>query len=444
MKYFSIRVKKKIKNFNETINVDPDKSISIRFFLLASNAYGVSKGYNILESEDVKATISVLKKLGTKIKKKNSCYYVYGNGLHGYKIKKNLILNFENSGTLGRLLPSFLMHYPKKIKLIGDASLSKRDFFRIIEPLEKIGAEFTPRKKFNLPFYIKGSEVPLPINYEEKRGSAQCKSSVLFAALNCPGITSIKALKSRDHSEIILKMIGANIKINKKKKYDQIYLSGQKEFKAFDLYVPGDISSASFLIVLTVLMNNSKLKIKNVNLNPTRTGILTILKKMNANIYVLNKKYKYGELVGDIIAKTSKNIKPINCPKSIVPFAIDEFPIIFLVAARANGVSTFSNLRELNLKESKRLNLMNEILNKIGIKTKITDNSIKIWGNPKLQLKNEFNINTMYDHRIAMVSVVAGLVFGGNFKISDGNSILTSFPNFLKKIKSLGGKYEIK
>ena len=444
MKYFSIHVKDKIKKFNKIIDVDPDKSISIRFFLLASNAYGVSKGYNILESEDVKATILALKKLGIKIIKKKSCYYVCGNGLNGFNIKKKLTLNFENSGTLGRLLPSFLIHYPKKIKLTGDSSLSKRDFFRIIEPLEKIGARFTPEKKFNLPFYITGSEIPLPINYEEKRGSAQCKSSVLFAALNCPGITTIKALKSRDHSEIILKMIGANIKVKKKKKYDLIYLKGQKEFKAFDLHVPGDISSASFLIVLTILTNDSELKIKNVNLNPTRTGILTILKRMNAKINIKNKKYKYGELVGDIIAKTSKNIKSINCPKSIVPFAIDEFPIIFLVAARANGISRFSNLKELNLKESKRLNFMNEILNKIGIKTEITNSSIKIWGNPKLKLKKMFSINTMYDHRIAMVSVIVGLIFGGNFKISDGNSISTSFPNFFKKIKLLGGKYEIK
>ena len=191
-------------------------------------------------------------------------------------------------------------------------------------------------------------------------------------------------------------------------------------------------------------MKNSKIIIKNVNLNPTRTGILSILKKMNAKISLKNKKIRSGEYVGDISVKSTKNLKSIKCPKSLVPFAIDEFPILFLVAAKAKGISYFSNLKELNLKESKRLNLMNNILNKVGIKTKMTKDSLKIWGNPNLRLDKKYSINTMYDHRIAMVSVVMGLVFGGNFRISDGNSIATSFPNFLKKIKFLGAQYDIK
>ena len=444
MKNFFLNINKKINDFNKIITIDPDKSISIRFFLLASSAFGVSKGYNILESEDVKATIYALKQLGIKIHKKKSCYYVYGNGLGGFKVNKKLKINFQNSGTLGRLLPSFLLSYPKKITLSGDASLSKRDFFRIIEPLEEMGAHFYPKNKFNLPFSIEGSEIPMPIYYEEKRGSAQCKSSVMFAALNCPGTTTIKALKSRDHSEILLKRIGANIKIKKNKLFDYIYINGQKDFESFDLDVPGDISSASFIIVLTILMKNSKIIIKNVNLNPTRTGILSILKKMNAKISLKNKKIRSGEYVGDISVKSTKNLKSIKCPKSLVPFAIDEFPILFLVAAKAKGISYFSNLKELNLKESKRLNLMNNILNKVGIKTKMTKDSLKIWGNPNLRLDKKYSINTMYDHRIAMVSVVMGLVFGGNFRISDGNSIATSFPNFLKKIKFLGAQYDIK
>ena len=286
--------------------------------------------------------------------------------------------------------------------------------------------------------------MPIAISHEEKIGSAQVKSSIILASLNTPGITKIKELKkSRDHTENMLKFIRAKIKIKKFKTYNLISIEGQRDFKAFDLNIPGDISSAAFFIVLTLLAKHSIIKIKNINLNPTRKGIIIILKKMNAKIKIINIKTKYGEKVGDIVVKSSA-LKSINCPASLVPSTIDEFTILMIAAAKAKGTSAFSGLGELNKKESPRLNLMNSILNQVGIKTKLKHETIKIIGNPKINLNKSYIINTRFDHRVCMSVFVMCQIFGGQIKIKDFNSVATSFPNFLNLMKQLGAKYEIK
>lgn len=444
MKSFSIIVEKKINKFNKSIFVDGDKSISHRALLISSQAYGVSKLKGVLEAEDVLNTIKALKKLGVKIIKYKSIYYIYGNGLGSFKTQNNLTINAGNSGTLARLMMGFLATYPHKIKIIGDKSLSKRPMGRIISPLEKFGVTFEPQNNKTLPIYITGSEMPVAINHEEKIGSAQVKSSIIFASLNTPGITGIKELKkSRDHTENMLKFAGAKIKIKKFKTYNLISVEGQKDFRAFNLNIPGDISSASFFIVLTLLAKHSVIKIKNVNLNPTRTGIIIILKKMNAKIKLTNIKTKSREIVGDIIVKSS-TLKSINCPTSLVPSTIDEFTILMIAAAKAKGITTFSGLGELNKKESPRLNIMNSILNQIGIKTELKQETIKIIGNPKINLNKSYTINTCFDHRVCMSVFVMCQIFGGQIKIKNFDSVTTSFPNFLNLMKHLGAKYEIK
>ena len=209
--------------------------------------------------------------------------------------------------------------------------------------------------------------------------------------------------------------------------------------------IPGDISSAAFFIVLTLLAKDSIIKIKKINLNSTRDGIIKILKKMNAKIKLMNIKTECGEKVGDIVVKSS-SLKSVKCPSSLVPILIDEFPILMIAAAKAKGVSNFPNLLELNTKESPRLNLMNKILNQVGVKTKLNKGKIKIFGNPNLNLKNKsYKVNSMSDHRIVMACVSMALTFGGKIKISGCDSIATSFPNFLKIIRHIGGKniYEI-
>ena len=444
MKSFSVVVKKKINKFDKTIFVEGDKSLSHRALLISSQGYGISKLRGLLESEDILNTINALKKLGVKIIKYKNIYHVYGNGLGSFKTKNNLTINTGNSGTLARLLMGLLTTYPHKIKIIGDKSLSKRPMERIITPLGKFGATFMPKNKKTLPCYMIGSEMPIAISHKEKIGSAQVKSSIILASLNTPGITKIKELKkSRDHTENMLKFIRAKIKIKKFKTYNLISIEGQKDFKAFNLNIPGDMSSAAFFIVLTLLTKHSIIKIKNINLNPTRTGIIIILKKMNAKIKLMNVKTKYGEIVGDIVVKSSI-LKSINCPASLVPSTIDEFAVLMIAAAKAKGTTTFSGLGELNKKESPRLNLMNSILNQVGIKTKLKRETIKIIGNPKINLNKSYIINSHFDHRICMSVFVMCQIFGGQIKIKDFNSVATSFPSFLYLMKLLGAKYEIK
>ena len=236
-------IKEKIKRFNKKIEVSGDKSLSIRWILLASQAIGKSKGYNLLMSEDVLAALDSIKKLGIKVKNHKSYCEILGNGINGFKYKRNLTINAKNSGTLGRLLLGLLIKSPKKIKIIGDKSLSKRDFSRITIPLEKFGVKFYYKKKNKLPVSILGTQSAKGIKYLESKGSAQCKSSIMFAALNASGVTSIKAKKSRDHSELLFKYLKIPIKIKKTKKYDFIDIKQPKKIPAFNYEIPGDISS---------------------------------------------------------------------------------------------------------------------------------------------------------------------------------------------------------
>jgi len=428
-----IVINKKIKPFNKIITVSADKSISIRCVLLASQAIGKSKIKNLLESEDVENALKVIKKLGIKYEKKKDTYIIYGMGLNGFYSKKNLTLNAGNSGTLARLILGLLINFENKIKIVGDASLSKRDFTRVADPLKMFGANIS-MKKNRLPIEIYGSSFLRPINYIEKLGSAQCKSSVMLAALKTPGITKIKAKKSRNHTELLFKSLNIPIKIRESKKFDTITLEGEHNFNSFNYIIPGDISSASFFIVLTLLSKNSGIIIKNVNVNDSRIGIIKILNLMNCKILIKNKKIYKGELIADINVQSKSNIKPIYCPSDLNSSAIDEFLIIFLVAAKAKGVSVFKNLGELNKKESPRLNVAVNFLKNIGIKVKRKNNDLRIYGNPKLNLKGKYTMkNYMKDHRVFMMSCIAALTFGGNWKIHDKNSINTSFPDFLKK-----------
>ena len=433
----SLKINKLINSFNKTISVEGDKSLSIRWVLLSSLSKKKSVAYNLLKSEDVFSALHCVKKLGAKVKMSKDKCIIIGVGLN-YKQKENLILNAGNSGTLGRLILGLLINYDNKIKLTGDKSLSKRDFSRVIKPLKKFGASFSLKK--TLPLTMKGINKPKSIDYIENKGSAQCKTSIMLAALKSEGVTKIKAKKSRDHTEILFKYLKIPLRIKKYKKYDIIQIKGVKNIKPLNYKIPGDISSCSFFIVLTILSEDSKLLIKNVNINPSRIGIIDILKKMGASIKILNKKNYKGEKTADIFVKSSKNLKAINCPTKYNSRAIDECLIIFLVAAKSKGISIFKNLAELNQKESPRLIWGSKILNYMGIRTKLTKNSIKIYGNPNLIIKNNIQIkNFLKDHRVFMMSVIAALTFKteGNWDIYDLESIKTSFPTFLKTLKKL-------
>ena len=264
-------VKKKINKFyKKTIKVNGDKSLSIRWVLLSSLAKGKSKAYNLLISEDVKASIIAIKKLGIDVKLRENYCEIIGKGMNGYKYKNNMTINAKNSGTLGRLILGLLVNTHKKIRIIGDKSLSQRDFKRIADPLRKFGAKLKLTRKKNLPLSILGTKNLNPIKYFEKRGSAQCKSSVIFAALRTEGTTLIKAKKSRNHTELLCKYLKLPIQISNKKNFDLIKIKKANNIKPFNYQIPSDISSAAFFIVLTTLTNDSSMTIKNVNINSSR------------------------------------------------------------------------------------------------------------------------------------------------------------------------------
>ena len=371
-----IKIESPIKPFKKQIEVSSDKSLSIRCILLSSIALGRSKIFNLLDSEDVNNTLKVIKKIGVNYIKKKNFIEVHGVGINGFKIKDNTVIDAGNSGTLARLIMGLCSASEKKFKIIGDNSLSKRDFSRVITPLNLFGVQIVSNKNL-LPIEMRGSNLLRPIMYEEKKGSAQIKTCIIFSAINTHGVTRIKALHSRNHTELLLKYLNYPMKIKKQKKYDLIELKGLNQFKSFNYKIPGDISSASFFITLTLLSKDSELLIKNINLNPSRIGILKILKKMNAKIKLLNVKNYKGEVIGDIKIKSTKKLKSINCPKSLNSATIDEFLLIFLIAAKSKGISIFKDLGELNKKESPRLDVAIKFLKMIGIKTKRVKNNAK-------------------------------------------------------------------
>ncbi len=435
-----ILIKKKIKKFKKKIIVSSDKSISIRSILLASQAIGTTKISNLLESEDVLNTLKAVQKLGINYKKKGNNYFIEGFGLNNFSIKKKITINAGNSGTLARLILGLLVKSKSTIKLVGDKSLSKRDFSRVIKPLKLFGVNIKSKNNY-LPIEISGTDFLRPISYNEKIGSAQVKSCIIFCALNTPGTTLINAKISRNHTEKLLESLDYPIKVKRVNSVDKISIDGLSQFKSFKHIIPGDISSASFFIVLTILSQNSEMIINNVNINESRIGIIKILNRMGASIKLKNKKIYKGESIANIFIKSSKKLKGINCPSSLNSSAIDEFLVIFLVAAKAKGVSIFKNLGELNKKESPRLNIALDFLKMIGIKTLRKKDNIKIFGNPNLEIKKNIHIEKyLKDHRVFMMSCIAALTFGGNWKINDKDSINTSFPFFLDILKSLGAE----
>jgi len=443
-KSFSIKTNQKIKPFKKTITVDSDKSLSIRSFLIGSICQNISKAENILESEDVFSTIECLQKLGVKIKKlKPKEYLIFGKGVGSLFAKKNLKLDFGNSGTASRLLISILSTTPNiEVIVTGDQSLKKRSMKKLITLMEEFGAEFLPKNKFNFPLKLVSTEMPVCINY--KAGvSAQLKSAVMLAGLNAFGTTEIiEDKKSRDHTENMLIKNSQVIKIKKGKK-KLIKIFGKKNLNPINIDVPGDPSSAAFFTALTLLNKNSKLKIRNVGLNPTRTGFYELLKKHGAKIKFKNIRSNNNEIYGDIYVQSSK-IRPIKASKDFYVKTTDEYPILSVIAALTKGTSTFKGIGDLVNKESNRIKEMQKVLKQIGIKSKSTKDQLKIFGKDVLIPKNKtIKVPNIKDHRIFQSTSVLALVTGTKAKMKNFETVFTSAPSFLKIIKLLGGKFEI-
>ncbi len=419
----------KSKCLTGKLSVPADKSISIRALLVSSICFGNTRISNLLESEDVKNTLNCLKKLGIKISKKGSQFEVFGQGGFFESPQQELFLG--NSGTGLRLLIGLLSTKNINVNFTGDKSLSSRPMMRIVDPLEKMNV-FIKHNNGYLPIKIENNnDSSLPIKYSLEIGSAQVKSAILLAALSLSGTTIIKEkFPSRDHTEILLKYLGANIK----KEKNIIALKSPNFLKPKDIFVPGDFSSAAFLIVAALITKKSRIIVENVGLNYFRTGLLDVLKKMNAKIKISNKKLINGELVGDIIAESS-NLVSTKVDSNLAPRLIDEFPILFVAASYATGKSTFNGLEELKFKESNRLKTMAIALKEAGVELGLQRDSLEVIGN-KTQPGGNY-VLTENDHRIAMSMLTFGLAAEKSITIDDSSMIKTSFPKFRETMNSL-------
>ena len=427
---------KKLPKFVGTTNIPGDKSISHRALIIGSQATGIVKVTNLLESADVFSTMNALRKFGVHIIKRGKDYYVYGLVVGGLR-EYNGTIDCGNSGTTARLMMGLLSTYPITINFTGDKSLSKRPMARVINLLREFGANALPKNKNTMPFKFLGSYVGLQNDQKLTVPSAQLKSAWCLAALNTKGISTLEErFETRDHTEIMLKYLNANIKVKKSKNKKIISIFGKTPIDAKDISVPGDISSAAFMIILALISKNSKVIIKNVLLNPTRTGILDVLKKMEAKIKIKNKKTICGEVVGDIESKSS-NLKATTVPEKMAPRLIDEYPILFIAACFAKGISKFNGIEELRVKESDRIKSMEDGLKPLGVKISSTKSSVKITGSNSFKLNQKIKIDAKGDHRIAMSFYVLSQVLNKPFKIKDFNYVKTSFPSFTKTINKL-------
>jgi len=446
-KSFLLHVSKPIKPYHKTIQVDSDKSISIRSFLVGAVSHNISEIKNVLESGDVFSCINCLKKLGVKISKvKAKHYLVYGKGLGSLYAKKNTVLDCGNSGTTARLLVGLLSTNPDiQVKIKGDRSLNKRSMGKLISLMSEFGATFLPKNKSSFPLTLISSEIPLGIEY--KAGvSAQLKSAAILSGLNANGVTNIiEEKQSRNHTENMLLQSPSILKIKKNNKgQNHIKIFGKNYLNSLKINISGDPSSAAFFTALTLLVPNANLKIKHIGLNSRRIGFYNLLRKHGAKIKFKNIKKINHEAVGDIEVQSSK-LKAINASSDYYVSATDEYPILFVIAALTKGVSVFRGIEGLANKESNRIEEMKKILNQVGVKCESKKGVMKIFGHAKIKKTDAMiKVPNLGDHRICMSTVILSLATGIKAEIKNFETVETSSPSFLQIIKSLGGSFEIK
>ena len=417
------------------ISPPPDKSISHRAIIISSLSEGKSIIRNFLNAEDPLRTCNAFRQMGINIEegsrvqgfKGSRDLVINGKGLMGLKTPKDII-DCGNSGTTMRLLCGVLAGQPFSATLTGDSSLMRRPMQRVIIPLAEMGAVIQSEKGYP-PLAIKGGDLK-PIDYKSPVASAQVKSAVLLAGLYCDGITSVsEPEKSRDHTERMLKAAGVNIEMKNLK----VSVTGKAKLKPLDTTIPGDFSSAAFFIVAGAIVPDSKILIKNVGINPTRTGLLDILKKMGANITLKNKREVSGEPVSDIYINHSQ-LKGIEIGGDMIPKAIDEFPILCIAASLAQGTTKITGAKELRVKESDRIASMAHELRKMGVEVEELPDGITIKGRERLKAAT---VQSYGDHRVAMSMAIAGLVADGETIVKDTECVNTSFPGFMEMLEKL-------
>ena len=413
-----------------SIKVPGDKSISHRSIMLGSIANGVTNVSGFLEGEDTLATLNAFKDMGVKIEREGSNVVINGVGINGLRPSLKP-LDLGNSGTSIRLMTGLLSAQSFDSILCGDESLSKRPMARIIDPLREMGAIIKSSDSMP-PLSISGNQKISALKYTLPVASAQIKSCLLLAGLYADGETCITENETtRDHTERMLKGFGYQVTSSS----GQVSLTGGGQLQACDIEVPSDISSAAFFIVAASIAKNADITLEAVNINPTRTGVIEILKLMGANIELNNQREEAGELVSDIRV-CSSSLKGITIPEKLVPLAIDEFPAIFIAASCAHGETLLTGARELRVKESDRIQVMADGLLSLGIENEVLEDGIRIKGG-EFQKQTSI-INSHHDHRISMAFAIASARSNFELDIKGVDNVKTSFPNFVELVNKVG------
>ncbi|MEZ5682185.1 MAG: 3-phosphoshikimate 1-carboxyvinyltransferase [Erythrobacter sp.] len=421
------------------IRVPGDKSISHRSLMFGALAVGRSRISGLLEGEDVLATAAALRAMGATIKRDGDDWIVDGVGVGGL-LQPEAALDMGNSGTSTRLLMGLVASHGITAAFTGDASLSKRPMSRVIDPLSTMGASFTPSPGGRLPLVMKGMEPAVPITYRLPVASAQVKSAVLLSGLNTPGMTTvIEPVPTRDHTERMLRGFGAELTVEEQDGERVIRIHGPADLHPCDITVPGDPSSAAFFAVAASIVPGSDLVIENVGLNPTREGIYRVLAQMGAKIDKLDEREVGGEPVADLHVRHAQ-LKGIEVDPEVVPSMVDEFPVLFVAAALAEGTTVTSGLEELRVKESDRLSAMASALTTAGVPLEELEDGLVIQGSGGVPIRGTERkwVATHLDHRIAMSMAVAGLASREGVEIDSTEPIATSFPNFMALLDEAG------
>ncbi len=432
-----------IKKLNGHARVPGDKSISHRSIMFGSLAIGETIISGLLEGEDVLHTASAMRAMGARIEAQESgLWSVHGVGIGGLQ-EPNTVLEMGNSGTSTRLLMGLVGGNNITATFTGDNSLIKRPMQRVITPLEQMGAAFMCRASDKLPLTVKGAKEPLAIEYTLPVASAQVKSAIILAGLNARGNTTvIEGKPTRDHTENMLRHFGADVTVEDLGEgKSAISVAGHQDLQGCAVDVPGDPSSAAFPAVAALINEGSEITLNNVGMNDTRIGLYTTLKEMGADIEYKNQRTVSGEPVADLCIKGTGSLTGITVPESRVPSMIDEFPILAIAAACADGTTKMTGLRELRVKESDRLLMMANGLKACGVNLEMGEDSLTIHGTGKSPTGGAC-VETALDHRIAMSFLILGTATKDPVAIDDAAPIRTSFPNFIELMNDLGANID--
>ena len=423
------------------IEVPGDKSVSQRALILGALAVGKTQIRGLLEADDVIATATAMRGFGAEVtRERDGEWCVYGVGVGGFGEPQDVV-DFGNSGTGARLSMGAMATTPITAVFTGDASLKNRPMGRVLEPLTRFGSVYTARTGGYLPVTLRGAGRPIAIEHKVEVASAQVKSALLLAALNAPGNSRIiQSIPTRDHTERMLKAFGATVAVEPIEGGGEVItIAGEAELQPCEVLVPRDPSSASFPIAAALLVADSEIALPGMLLNPRRTGFLETLREMGAHIEIGESRQSGGEEVGDLIVRASA-LRGVDIPPERAPAMIDEYPMVAVVAAFAEGRTTLRGLGELRVKESDRLTGMARGLEAIGVRVEVRDDTLVVEGRGVDGVPGGAVVAAQQDHRLAMAFLVAGMAARAPISVDDATMVRTSFPQFRRLMRELGGE----